>query len=86
LPGYASVGWFGLLAPAHTPKDIVDKLNRAAVAIMAMPDVVEHMAKLGAEPEPQTPEEFGSYINADVAKWAALVKDQGITIPGAVGK
>lgn len=86
LPGYASVGWFGLLAPAQTPKDIVDKLNKAVVAIMAMPDVVEHMAKLGAEPEPQTPEGFGKYINADVAKWAALVKEQGINIPGAAGK
>jgi tripartite-type tricarboxylate transporter receptor subunit TctC len=83
LPGYHSVGWFGLLAPAHTPPDIVDKLNRAVVEIMAMPDVIEHMAKLGAEPEPQSPEEFGRYINADVAKWASLVKEQGITIPGA---
>lgn len=86
LPGYESVGWFGLLAPAHTPKDIVEKLNKAVVAIMAMPDVVEHMAKLGAEPEPQTPEEFGRYINADVAKWSALVKERDITIPGAAGK
>jgi tripartite-type tricarboxylate transporter receptor subunit TctC len=86
LPGYSSVGWFGLLAPAHTPKEIVAKLNKAVVAVMAMPDVVEHMAKLGAEPEPQTPEEFGRYINADVAKWSALVKEQGITIPGATGK
>ena len=83
LPGYSSVGWFGLLAPAHTPKDIVEKLNKAVVAIMAMPDVIEHMAKLGAEPEPQTPDEFGRYINADVAKWAALVKEQNITLPGA---
>jgi len=83
LPGYHSVGWFGLLAPAHTPKDVVDKLNRAVVEIMVMPDVIEHMAKLGAEPEPQSPEEFGRYINADVAKWASLVKEQGITIPGA---
>ena len=86
LPGYSSVGWFGLLAPAHTPKDIFDKINKAVVAIMAMQDVVDHMAKLGAEPEPQTPDEFARYINADVAKWAALVKEQGITIPGAAGK
>jgi len=83
LPGYSSVGWFGLLAPAHTPKDIVAKLNKAVVAIMAMPDVIEHMAKLGAEPEPQAPDEFGRYINADVAKWAALVREQNITLPGA---
>jgi tripartite-type tricarboxylate transporter receptor subunit TctC len=84
LPGYESVGWFGLLAPAHTPRDIVDKLNKAVVAIMATQEVKDHMAKLGAEPEPQTPDEFARYINTDVAKWSALVKEQGITIPGAV--
>jgi tripartite-type tricarboxylate transporter receptor subunit TctC len=82
LPGYESVGWFGLLAPAHTPKEIVDKLNKAVVAIMGEKDVIDHMAKLGAEPEPQSPDEFARYINADVAKWSALVKEQGITIPG----
>jgi len=83
LPGYASVGWFGLLAPAHTPKEIVDKLNKAVVGIMAEKDVIEHMAKLGAEPEPQTPDEFARFINADVAKWSALVQEQNIVIPGA---
>ncbi len=83
LPGYESTGWFGLLAPAHTPPEVVAKLNKAVVAIMARPDVIEHMAKLGAEPEPQTPDEFARYINADVAKWSALVKEQNITIPGA---
>jgi len=82
LPGYASVGWFGLLAPANTPREIVDKLNTAVVGIMAEKDVIEHMAKLGAEPEPQTPEEFSRYINEDVAKWSALVTEQNITIPG----
>ena len=83
LPGYASVGWFGLLAPAHTPKDIVDKLNKAVVAIMGEKDVIDRMAKLGAEPEPQTPDEFARFIDADVAKWSKLVKEEHIVIPGA---
>ncbi|MGH6682638.1 MAG: tripartite tricarboxylate transporter substrate binding protein [Pseudolabrys sp.] len=83
LPGYESTGWFGLLAPARTPPEIVSKLNKAVVAIMAMPDVIDHMAKLGAEPEPQTPGQFGRYINADVAKWSKLVKEENIVIPGA---
>ena len=83
LPGYQSVGWFGLLAPAHTPRDIVDKLNKAVVAIMAEKDVIDRMAKLGAEPEPQTPDEFARYINADVAKWTKLVREENIVIPGA---
>ena len=51
---------------------------------MATQEVKDHMAKLGAEPEPQTPEAFSRYINADVAKWSALVKEQNIIIPGAV--
>jgi tripartite-type tricarboxylate transporter receptor subunit TctC len=83
LPGYESVGWFGLLAPAHTPPEIVSKLNKAVVGIMAEKDVINHMAVLGAEPAPQTPEEFGRYINADIAKWAKLVKEENIVIPGA---
>jgi tripartite-type tricarboxylate transporter receptor subunit TctC len=83
LPSYASVGWFGLLAPAHTPKDIVDKLNGAVVAIMGEKDVIDRMAKLGAEPEPQTPDEFARFIDADVAKWMKLVKEENIVIPGA---
>jgi tripartite-type tricarboxylate transporter receptor subunit TctC len=83
LPGYESVGWFGLLAPAHTPPEIVAKLNKAVVAIMAEKTVIERMAALGAEPEPQTPEEFGRYINADIAKWDALVTERHIVMPGA---
>ena len=83
LPGYESLGWFGLLAPAHTPSAIVDQLNRAVVAIMATQDFKDRLAALGAEPQPQTPEEFGRYINADVAKWSALVKEQNIIMPGS---
>ena len=81
--GFDVVAWTGLFAPAHTPPEIVTKLNKAVVAIMAEKDVIDHMAKLGAEPEPQTPEEFGRYINADVAKWSKLVKEENIVIPGA---
>jgi tripartite-type tricarboxylate transporter receptor subunit TctC len=83
LPGYASVGWFGLLAPAHTPKEIVDKLNKAVVEIMGEKDVIDRMAKLGAEPEPQTPDKFARFIDEDVAKWTKLVNEEHIVIPGA---
>jgi len=83
LPGYASVGWFGLLAPAHTPKDIVAKLNKTVVEIMGEKDVIDRMATLGAEPEPQTPDEFARFIDSDVAKWTKLVNEEHIVIPGA---
>lgn len=82
VPGYESVGWFGLLAPPNTPPDIVRKLNEAIVAAMQTPDFRDHLATLGAEPRPQTPEEFGRYINADVAKWSKLVKDNDVQLPG----
>ena len=82
VPGYESVGWFGLLAPPHTPPGIVNKLNEAIVAAMQTQEFRDHLATLGAEPKPQTPEEFGRYINADVAKWSKLVKDNDVQLPG----
>ena len=82
VPGYESVGWFGLLAPPNTPPEIVKKLNDVIVAAMQTQEFRDHLATLGAEPKPQTPEEFGRYINADVAKWSKLVKDNNVQLPG----
>lgn len=82
VPGYESVGWFGLLAPPHTPPRIVKEINEVIVAAMRTQEFRDHLATLGAEPKPQTPEEFGRYINADVAKWSKLVKDNGVQLPG----
>jgi tripartite-type tricarboxylate transporter receptor subunit TctC len=82
VPGYESVGWFGLLAPPNTPPDIVRKLNEVIVAAMQTQEFRDHLATLGAEPKPQTPEEFARYINADVAKWSKLVKDNNVQLPG----
>ncbi|HYW62668.1 MAG TPA: tripartite tricarboxylate transporter substrate binding protein [Bradyrhizobium sp.] len=82
VPGYQSVGWFGLLAPHGTPAEIVHRINEAIVAAMDTQEFRDHLATLGAEPKPQTPEEFGRYINADVAKWSKLVKDNDVQLPG----
>jgi tripartite-type tricarboxylate transporter receptor subunit TctC len=82
VPGYESVGWFGLLAPANTPPAIVKAINAVIVAAMQTQEFRDHLATLGAEPKPQTPEEFGGYINADVAKWSKLVKDNDVQLPG----
>jgi tripartite-type tricarboxylate transporter receptor subunit TctC len=79
---YESVGWFGLLAPPNTPPDIVAKINAVIVAAMNTQEFRDHLATLGAEPKPQTPEQFGRYINADVAKWSKLVKDNDVQLPG----
>ena len=82
LPGYELVGWFGLLAPAGTPPEIVRQINQAIVAAVDTQQFRDHLATLGAEPKRQTPEEFGRYINADVAKWSKLVKDNDVQLPG----
>ena len=82
VPGYESVGWFGLLAPPNTPPAIIRQLNEVIVAAMQTQEFRDHLATLGAEPKPQTPEEFGRYINADVAKWSRLVKDNDVQLPG----
>jgi tripartite-type tricarboxylate transporter receptor subunit TctC len=82
VPGYESVGWFGLLAPLGTPPEIVKQINETIVAAMDTQEFRDHLATLGAEPKPQTPDEFARYINADVAKWSKLVKDNDVQLPG----
>ena len=81
LPGYAMVGWFGVLAPAGTPKEAVARLNGDILKALALPDVKERLAKLGSEPtDIRTPEQFGDYIKAEIAKWARVVKAAGMRI------
>ncbi|WP_431285392.1 Bug family tripartite tricarboxylate transporter substrate binding protein [Humitalea sp. 24SJ18S-53] len=78
VPGYAAVGWFGLLAPRDTPPAVVNALHAAAARAYTLPDVVERLAQLGATPDPISPDAFATYINADIAKWQRLVRERGI--------
>jgi tripartite-type tricarboxylate transporter receptor subunit TctC len=78
VPGYAAIGWFGLLAPVATPKALVDKLSADANQVLAQKNVVQQMLALGSEPEGDTPEEFARFIREDMAKWSKLMKDKGI--------
>jgi tripartite-type tricarboxylate transporter receptor subunit TctC len=78
LPGYEAVGWFGLLAPAATPKATVAKLSADVKRVLAMGDVREKMLGLGADPAGNTPEEFARFIRDDQAKWSKLMKEAGI--------
>jgi len=78
LPGYEAVGWFGLLAPAATPKPVVDKLSADANRALADPDVRSRMQALGADPSGNTPEEFARFIRDDQAKWGKLMREAGI--------
>jgi tripartite-type tricarboxylate transporter receptor subunit TctC len=78
LPGYEAVGWFGLLAPAATPKPVVDKLSADANRVLADSEVRTRMQALGADPSGNTPEEFARFIRDDQAKWAKLMRETGI--------
>jgi tripartite-type tricarboxylate transporter receptor subunit TctC len=80
VPGYEATIWLGIMAPAGTPKAVVDKLNAAINAILARPDVKEAWAKQGAEPMPMTPEQFDAYLRRDIEKWAQVVKVSGAKV------
>ena len=78
LPGYEAIGWFGLLAPAATPRELVAKLSADANKAMADPEVRRKMLAAGAEPSGNTPEAFARFIRDDMAKWAKLMAERGI--------
>lgn len=77
LPGYTSGGWFGLIAPAGTPKDIIALLNREANRAMTAPDVRERMTAFGLEIHTEPPEFFTETIRRDFEEWGKLARDIG---------
>jgi len=80
VAGYDSGAWFGLVAPANTPKDIVSKLSRETARILKLPDVSARLADLGAEPVGGTPEQFSAHIKTEIAKWAKVIKDANVEL------
>lgn len=78
VPGYEAYSWVGMLAPAKTPKDIVNKLNAEIVDILKQKDVAEKLNQQGALPVGDTPEQFGAYIKAEIDKWGAVVRSANI--------
>ena len=77
LPGFDVGFWLGALAPAGTPRPIVDKLNVAMQKALRDPDVVQRLAGLGVEIIGNSPDEFARVIRADIVKWGKVVKDSG---------
>jgi len=73
VPGYEATIWLGVMAPAGTPKPIVDKLNAEIRKTLAQPDLKETWAKQGAVPMDMSPEQFGKFLREDIAKWAKVV-------------
>ena len=77
LPGYEAVAWYGLFAPAGTPREIVQQLNTDIVRIVNSAEVSELFLKQGAQSYATSPEEFGKVVQTDVAKWARVVRESG---------
>jgi len=77
VPGYEATIWLGFMAPAKTPKPIIDRLNAEITKVINRADVKEAWAKQGAVPMPMTPAEFDKYLRADIEKWAQVVKVSG---------
>ncbi|KQZ01999.1 LacI family transcriptional regulator [Pseudolabrys sp. Root1462] len=78
LPGLLTENWYGMVAPANTPPDIVAKLNKAAVEAIKDPAVIEKLTSQGAILVGNTPDEFRAFIESDIKKWADVIKEAGV--------
>lgn len=79
-PGFEAVPWFGLLAPAGTPKDVLDKLHEETVKTLAMPEVRRKFDELGIEPVGNARGEFAAVIKKEIPEWAKVINDAGIKL------
>jgi tripartite-type tricarboxylate transporter receptor subunit TctC len=77
-PGYEAGSWFGVLAPAGTPRPIMVRLNKYVVKALAKPELADRLASEGAEPAANTPEEFAAFIKAEIVKWGKVAKAAAI--------
>jgi tripartite-type tricarboxylate transporter receptor subunit TctC len=78
MPGYEATIWLGVMAPAGTPRLVIERLNAEIVKIVARSDVRKAWNEQGAEPMTMTPGEFEKYLNEDIVKWAKVIRDAGI--------
>jgi tripartite-type tricarboxylate transporter receptor subunit TctC len=78
FPGFESSSWNGVMAPARTPRAVVERLNKEIAAVLAQPAVKDALARDGAEPGGDSPGAFGAYIKSEIAKWAAVTNRIGI--------
>ena len=79
VPGYGGTPWFSVVAPAGTPRPIIDKLNRTLMTFISQPETQDKMNALAITPWTSTPDELAQFIPAEIKKWAQVVKDAGIT-------
>ena len=74
LPGYELIAWFALMAPAGTPKEIVNLLSENTIKGVKKKEIVDKFAAIGTDVSPMTPEQLGKFIQSEIAHWAKLVK------------
>jgi tripartite-type tricarboxylate transporter receptor subunit TctC len=77
LPGFDATTWHGLVAPAGTPRDVIDTLNRSTTEALRDPAVRKSLIDLGVEINSGSPEEFAAYIKSEIPKWAAVIAASG---------
>ena len=77
-PGYEATNWYAFVAPAKTPKEVVEQLNRQLVKVLSTPSVREQLLANGMEPQPSTPEELARYMEREFETWGRVVKEAGI--------
>jgi tripartite-type tricarboxylate transporter receptor subunit TctC len=80
VPGFEASSWFGLVAPAKTPPDVLQALTAAVRKVLDDPDMVKKLADVGAEPGSLSGNEFGAFLHAEADKWGKVVKDAGVVI------
>jgi tripartite-type tricarboxylate transporter receptor subunit TctC len=80
IPGYEAIIWIGVVAPAGTPKPIVEKLNTEINKILMRPDIVQSWRRQGANTMVMSPDEFGAYISSEIVRWGKLIKANHIGI------
>jgi tripartite-type tricarboxylate transporter receptor subunit TctC len=78
FPDFTANAWFGLFAPAATPRDIIMKLNAEAVKALAAPDIRDHFERAGMEPVGSTPDQFAQLVRSDIAKFGRIAREAGI--------
>lgn len=80
VPGYESTVWYGVAAPASTPRDIVDRLNAEIVRVLNTPEIRQRLTLETFQPIGSTPEQLGSHIKSEIARWSRIVKESGAKI------
>jgi tripartite-type tricarboxylate transporter receptor subunit TctC len=80
VPGYVVIGWFGLMVPKGTPKTIVNQLHAATLKAVNSPDTRQQLMQVGADPAPNSPEEFGRFVRQEYERYGKLIREAGIKL------